>query len=215
MHRPNRIGNHHIADISATDFFIPASGAEFTASEGGMVTHQVQTDTAVLGDPITTVNFNTGDASPAWPLATRKTWSFGRFVTGLAINERDVLFNYSCNVIVGFAAGTTCNLALFAGMHNTTVVTVDPTTKVNLIDESVMLAAGENAGQAQLALTAKGTFLNTIFNGGKAGEFDTNPIGLYFTILNSLTSTQTIRYLQGSLSFYRYSKDIDTFDPTR
>lgn len=218
MHRPNRIGDHHIADLSADDFVLDQTPTNFTTSLGTWTLPQVQTDTATLGDPISTVDFNTGDVQDAWVLAALKSWSFGRFISGAAVNEREVMIAWSINAAVRILANTrNVHLGLFAGMANATSVTVDKTAQVNLMDTMTMLAGPVNVESDEvITLNESGTFINSVFNGGASGAYDTNPLGIWMQATNLHASVNvTIGSVIGSLSIYRYTRDVDTFDPTR
>lgn len=216
MFRPNRIGDHDVLDLSAADFLLPQTNAENLASLGTTVLHNVQTDSAVLGDPVTTINFSTGDAALAWVIGTRKSWSFGRFVTGAVLNNRSMMYSYKANVMMKLSANASqSTLNLHTGIANATSVTVDKTAAVNPMDTMSLLKVGFQAnGGLIYYLNARGTFLNTIQNGGASGLFDTNPLGLWFSFTNYATSVN-ILHCRGSISLYRYSQDLDTFDPTR
>lgn len=216
MHRLNRVGEHIIQDVSSDDFLLDASTAEMAASLGTPNLPQVQTDTTVVGDKVSCVKFNTGDAALVWTMTALTSYSFGRFVNGASINGREVMIGYTANLAVVFASGLSAgSVVLKAGIHNTTAVTVDKTAQTNLIDTQVMLAqADQQIGSRIHVLQAKGTLVNTIFDGGKAGEYDTNPLGIFFQVTN-YGGSNAIQFFNGSLSIYRYSSDIDTFDPTR
>lgn len=216
MFRPNRIGNHSVIDISAADFILPQSDAENLASLGTINAHQVQTDTATLGDPVSTINFNSGDTAKAWSLTANKSWSFGRFITGASLNNRSMMISYAAHVEAIFAdAANDIDMTLNIGVANATSVTVDKTTTVNLMDTRKVLFNGYTFnGGRRMGIQIEGTFINSIFNGGSSGDFDTNPMGLWFSLVNFGT-VEVITHIHGSLTLYRYSTDIDTFDPTR
>lgn len=217
MFRPNRIGDHPIVDVSAADFTLPQSDAENLASLGTMVLHQVQTDTATLGDPVSCVNFNTGDGLKTWSISSLKSWSFGRFITGAALNNREMMISYSLNATLTLAAvSPEIKLQACIGVANATSVTVDKTAQVNLMDTRVILGMDLSQSELTKSISVKGTIVNSLFNGGASGEYDTNPIGLWLAVVNTKSSgAAAIKVLSGSLSLYRYSVDIDTFDPTR
>lgn len=217
MFRPNRIGDHKVADLSAADFALDASTANFAASVGTLSAHQVQAHTATLGDPIATVNFDTVDVTSAWALITLKSYSFGVFVTGAALNDRAMMLAYSLNASLKITTTSTAfELSANMGIANATSVTVDKTAATNLMDTRCILKVKTvESASSNYSINAQGTVLNSLFNGGASGVFDTNPLGLWLSIVNTGTSTITLSHLQGSMSLYRYSRDIDTFDPNR
>lgn len=218
MHRLDRIGEHHIADLSADDHVLLQTPTNFTTSLGTLTLPQVQTDTAVVSDKVSTVNFNSGDAQKTWPLTALLSWSFGRFISGSPINDREVMIGYSLKAVVRAAAvNRAITLKLFAGMANADSVTVDITAQTNLMDTMCLLGVQNNVDNVDMSvINIKGTFLNTLFNGGASGDYDTNPLGIWLQVSNLQSSTTiNIHSIIGSLSIYRYSQDIDTFDPTR
>lgn len=217
MHRPNRIGDYLIADLSAANFTNVQSAANFAASVGTMTAHQVQTDTATLGDPISTVNFDTGDANKAFILGALESYAFGRFITGAALNDREMMIGYHCDIMVTTAdLVDRMSLTLNAGIHNASSVTVDITTTVNLMDTRAIIGVGLTQGTRLIRLCASGQLVNSLFNGGASGIYDTNPLGIWWALNNTLSSGPiTIQHWEGSLSIYRYSRDLDTFDPNR
>lgn len=219
MHRLNRIGEHHIADLSAPDFVLDQTIANFTASLGTLSLPQVQTDTNLVSELISTVNFNSADVQRTWPLTALASWSFGRFINAAPINDREVMIGYSVNAIVRQASvSRNITLSVHAGIANDTVVTVDKTAAVNLMDTMCLLQTnGDGVDNNDIQfIQAKGTLVNSTFNGGASGAYDTNPLGVWVQVSNlQSTTTINIHSIMGSISLYRYSKDVDTFDPTR
>lgn len=217
MFRPNRIGDHPLTDVSAANLVLPQTDANFAASLGTLQLHQVQTDSALTPEQVTCVNFNTGDAAVTYTITPLKTWSFGRFVSGNVLNDRPVMFSFDYEIIMRIAAvDPLFAIMAYIGYANANLVTVDITTTVNLMDTKVLLGSDDGMNSAQLRrLSGKGTIVNTLFNGGASGEFDTNPIGIWLACTSFSGSNVSIKHINGSISLYRYSKDIDTFDPTR
>lgn len=216
MFRPNRIGDHQVCDLSAPDFVINPSAAEFVASLGDIQTYHVQTDTAALGDPISCVNAGTKELTTSLVIAANKSYSFGRFISGAALNNRAMMIGYSIKAYC-FGTGVPSKFAMsaYAGIANAASVTVDDTAQTNLMDTACLLesrAMGSNL-EFYYDLDIQGTIVNTLFNGGASGAFDTNPLGIWVA-LQSLGTT-TLKGIRISISIYRYSEDVDTFDPTR
>jgi len=218
MFRPNRIGNPLITDISATDFLLDQSTAENLASLGTLSVPDVQTDTATLNDPVSCVNFNTGAGHVSWAIGGLTSWSFGRFLSGVKPNDADMVYAYAANVVVTISNNQSqFAISLYAGRANASTITVDKTASVNPIDEMACLYTSKSEGAHAIEmLNAQGTFIDSLHNGGASGVFDENPIGLFFSVENwGPSGSVNILAVKGSLSFYRYSQDLKTFDPTR
>ncbi len=217
MFRPNRIGHHQVIDISSADFALDQTAANFLASEGTISAHQVQAHSTAVPLVASAVHFDTVDVHAAWNLTAKKSWSFGIFVSGVALNDKPMMLSYAATVYIHLNSGLDeVATELNIGSANASTVTVDKTTTTNLMRTKCLLAVSMLDPSKIWKLTASGTLINTIVDGGASGLFDENPIGLWFAIVNhEAATTADVRSVIGSMSLYRYSEDIDTFDPNR
>lgn len=216
MFRLNRIGDHHVADLSADEFVFDPSAANFVTSLGTIEQHFVQTDSAVLGDPVRTMNMNTADTIRSYVIAGSKTHCFGIFVSGASLNERSMMLGYSGAIMVKTnPAANALVVNANMGMAKAATVTVDKTAQTNEMDTKMLLGTAVNPqNNVYHYLKVRGTVINTVLNGGASGLFDTNPLGFWFSFL-SIGAGSTIITMQASMSLYRYTQDLDTFDPNR
>ena len=217
MFRPNRIGSHPLSDLSSSDHEIATTDGQFTSTVGTINAHQVQTDSAFYGDPAFMVNVRSANTPVTFSLAAGKSWCFGRAVSGIAPNDRETLFNVSGELRVFGATNTDISLGFHLGRANASAPSVDATTAVNLIDNRLRVPVIEIPRTANICgFSTKCTVVDTIFNGGAAGVYDSFPIFAYYSITNyNASSAFVIKGIDSSLSIYKYTEDIDSFDPNR
>lgn len=215
MHRPNRIGEYPILDTSAAGWVINPSDAEFVVSLGDRADYFVQTNETSTQTDVSMVSFDTGKSAINFVIAAEKSFSFGTFVNGVMLNDRPMMYVYDINVEINVAAGTgELALLAFIGRAIAGTIAVDDTAQTNQMREHRMIGAGADGANVSRTLSIRGTVIDTILDGGNAGVFREEPLGLWFSIISGAGS-QTVEAIQGAMSFYRYSADIDTFDPTR
>ncbi len=214
MFRPNRIGDHQIMDTSAAGFVIDPSDAEFVVSLSARDNMFVQTDETTLQEEASMVDFDTGSADVNYVI-NGTTYSFGTFVAGLAINDRPMMYNWSVKALALITtSSSSVEISAWIGRAAAATITVDDTAQTNNMRTAVLLASYSELSAGLLRLSAQGTVIDTILNGGLGGVFDTDPVGLWVSITSHIGS-KVLSHLHGSISLYRYSQDIDTFDPTR
>lgn len=216
MFRPNRIGDHAVIDTSAAGFVIASSTANFVTNLGDREDFFVQTDEVTLQDEVSMVDFDTGKGDVDYVLGDQKSWSFGTFVNGLMLNDRPMMYSYDLSVYCITSSGTgALSIGAYIGRLAADTPVVDITAQTNNMRTSRLLGVYCAGGSVSAhCLTVRGTVIDTIENGGLGGVFDTDPVGLFFALLGHGTAP-SIHHLYGSMSLYRYAKDLDPFDPNR
>ena len=213
MHRIERVADYFYSDVSGNLVSNPiAAGDIATVSRSSATGFAVQTDRATLLDPVSSVSMALNTAPT---IQANSTFAFGRFVSGVKQNDLPMHYHVSgyCRALF---SGTPTNIGLgfYIGRLDSGSVAQDYTAQVNLVSHPIALPlqCDEIAGNS-LKCSVNCNVLDGLYDGG-ASAFTAQPFGVFMGLQNDATGL-ALNFLKMSLSVYRYSEDIDSFDPSR
>lgn len=215
MHRIDRVARKFFVSTADNVVKNAVSAANFAATAGATLsTRAVQVDIATLLDPVSSVSWFL-NTEPSF--AVGDVWSAGRFVPGTHEPEnvgKPMMYSITgyCEAIFS-AAPDSFSLMCEVGKLNTGSVTVDHTTAVNAVDQPHPLPVDVVQNGNSLTAKVDCDVVDGLF--GSAAAFDDQPFGAFWTLLNDGAAAVTLDLLIFSMSIYRYSQDVDTFDPPR
>lgn len=214
MHRPNRIGSHHIVDLSSDIDTGLISAANWPTTLGTTPVYQVQTESAVVGEKAACLNWQL-DPTATYVTAAGKSFAIGRFISGEHRGDLPMIYTVSGSAIIGLNGGVSDRIPAFRmGRLDSGSVTVDHTAAVNQVTNSYELPSWKYAEANHWHIDCQHTVVDGLFQ-GDASAYSSQPVAFFLGFDNEASGAINIEFLKLSLSIFRWSGSLDTFDPTR
>lgn len=219
MYRPNRIGPYGIFDL---DFSQPAWPSEWLST--GTNFDNVDNSVASLPAPhfhVSTVRddyqqlYWNKQSSQSCSLAASNQIAFGASISGVHENDKPMLYTGSVDVSVTVSE-TTPYLSgqVFCGKLASATVDVSRVAANNGINTMTLLPCRYYSSQrGMLRFGWEGSFIKADYAANGFGSF---PVVLGVSLKNmSGANAVTFLDIQVACHLFRYSKDVDTFEPNR
>ena len=211
MHRPQAFGAQQLVDMSSEEYIIPILTANFGTVAALRPAYNVVTDTTVVKNE-QAVSFRQ-DSAETWSLPALDNFSFGRFISGEAKDERPMHINVGCSMFV--RGNLTCDVYMAIGRLTNSAPVVDlinaganPMDNVHRINGRI-----SNDGSGNYRIDCSCTIIDGLFD-GESSTFESNPIGVFVNVFN-LGAAVNLTELHGSLWAYKFDNEISTFEPNR
>ena len=213
--RPNRVGSHLLADVSAPVETIATTTAGFNGAAPAYPAYNVITGDANVRDRFA-FSF-VKDTAQTWALASGDNFSIGKCITGNILDGQssegqllNIVGSLTCSV-TGFDTAVDC----FVGRLTTGTPNAGYDTALNVVDNVYKVPCMSREGPFNSFLRqidVAATVVEGLFDGSVAAV-ETNPIAVFWNFTNYGGDSETISHVCGSLSAFVWNKDVTIHQP--
>lgn len=216
MHKVDVVRPHQLISTKDAEFEIPISAANFAATCSTYPVISPQTDVVTVNDTVKSLSFFQDD-SELWTIAQDDAWSFGVFFDGQHPQFQKPFHVNVSGSLQGenLSGGADVPMSFIVGRLASGSPLITRNAEVNTLDRVCLLGfdAARVAGNVLTASIERSLLFGDPLNDDNNDNTQPYFFGVYFAAEGS--GSRALQNFRGSLSVYKYTTLLQTYDPPR